>query len=172
MGWASGVVTLLEYVASPEALKPDRLVFVDWAPAGLTEENFPSRIVLQQARDAALAMEEDRAKATEALVRGMFKAQPPGPLAKEMTDGSLRTPLGTAIALLFDLATGDRRPAFLHVDVPTLIVTAEENRLIGEFLQSKISRSQLQVIPDAGHALFLERPQAFNQAIEDFLGKQ
>jgi pimeloyl-ACP methyl ester carboxylesterase len=38
-------------------------------------------------------------------------------------------------------------------------------------MQSKIPGSELKVIADAGHALFLEKPQAFNQALEDFLGK-
>jgi pimeloyl-ACP methyl ester carboxylesterase len=46
-----------------------------------------------------------------------------------------------------------------------------ENRLIGELMQSKIPRSKLEVIPEAGHAMFLEKPQAFNQILESFLGE-
>ncbi len=172
VGWAAGVAALLDYISSPEALQPDRLVFVNWAPPGFDQKDYPSHAALQQARDLAIAFEDDRAKATEQLVRGMFKAQPPGTLSKAMSDGSLKTPTGTAIALLFDLISNDRRPAFAQISVPTLIVTTQENQTIGEFIQSKIAGAQLKVIPDAGHALFLEKPQAFNQALEDFLGKQ
>lgn len=172
IGWAAGVAALLDYISSPEALQPDRLVFINWAPAGFDQKDYPSRAALQQARDLAIAMEDDRAKATEQLIHGMFKSQQAGPLYKSLTDASLRTPTGTAIALLFDLISADRRPAFAQISVPTLIVTTQDNQVIGEFIQSKIPGAQLKVIPEVGHALFLEKPQAFNQALEDFLGKQ
>ncbi len=171
VGWAAGVAALLDYVSSPEALQPDRLVFVNWAPAGFDEKDYPSRAALQQARELAIAFEDDRAKATDQLIHGMFKSQQAGPVYKALIDGSLRTSTGTAIALLFDLISSDRRPAFAQISVPTLIVTTQENQTIGEFIQSKITGAQLKVIPDAGQALFLEKPQAFNQALEEFLGK-
>jgi pimeloyl-ACP methyl ester carboxylesterase len=44
--------------------------------------------------------------------------------------------------------------------------------LLGEYLQSKISGSKLEVIVEAGHAVFLEKPQAFNQVLESFLGEK
>jgi len=88
------------------------------------------------------------------------------------SDGSLKTTTGTVVALLFDLITGDRRPVLAQIDVPTLIVVPQDRQLLGEYMQGKISGSQLKVIPDVGHALFLEKPQAFNQALEDFLGNK
>ena len=38
------------------------------------------------------------------------------------------------------------------------------------FMQSKIAKSKLEVVPEAGHAFFLEKPQTFNQTLEAFLG--
>jgi pimeloyl-ACP methyl ester carboxylesterase len=171
VAWSAGVITLLEYMASPETLKPDRLVFVGAAPICPSDKDYPGGFTVAQAREMVLAMQEDRAKATEALVRGLFKSQQNGPLYKELGDGSLKTPTGTAIALLFDLITGDRRSTLVTIDVPTLLVVAKERQLLGEYLQSKIAGSQLSVIPDAGPAFFLEKPQAFNQALEDFFNK-
>ena len=171
IGWSAGVVGLLEYISSPETLKPDRLVFVGGAPISAGDKDFPGGLNIPQAREAVLAMEDDRAKATEALVRGMFKSQQNGPLIKEMIDNSMKTPTGTAIALMFDLITGDRRSALATIDVPTLIVVSRDKQLLGEYLQSKIAGAQISVIPDAGPAFFLEKPQAFNQALEDFLSK-
>ncbi len=171
IGWSAGVVTLLEYISSPETLKPDRLVFVGGAPISVGDKDFPGGLSLQQAREAVLAMQEDRAKATEALVNGLFKSRQNGPLIKETIDNSLKTPTGTAIALMFDLVTGDRRFTLATIDVPTLIVVSREKQLLGEYLQSKVAGAQLSVIPDAGPAFFLEKPQAFNQALEEFLSK-
>jgi pimeloyl-ACP methyl ester carboxylesterase len=46
-----------------------------------------------------------------------------------------------------------------------------ENRVLGEYMQSKIPRSKLEVIADSGHAVFLDKPQTFNQIVEAFLGE-
>jgi pimeloyl-ACP methyl ester carboxylesterase len=170
VGWGAGVVTLLEYVSSPEALKPDALVLVGDPPIVAGDKEIPTSFNVQQSRDFVLAMEEDRAKATEAMVRGFFKAPQNIFLLKSLNDASLKTPAGAAIALLFDLVTGDRRPALSRIVVSTLVIVPQDRQLAGEYLQSKIAGAKLKVIPDAGHALFLEKPQAFNQALEDFLG--
>jgi microsomal epoxide hydrolase len=172
VGWSAAVVTLLEYLSSPESLKPDRLVFVGGGPISPGDKEFPGGFTIQQARDLMLAMEDDRPKATEALVRGLFKSQQNGTIYKDIGDGSLKTPTGTAVALLFDLITGDRKSALTVIDVPTLIVVSQDKRLLGEYLQSKITGAQLKIIPDSGPAVFLEKPQAFNQALEEFLGVQ
>jgi non-heme chloroperoxidase len=171
VAWSAGVVTLLEYMASPEALKPDRLVFVGAPPICPSDKDYAGSLTLVRAREMVLAMQEDRAKSTEALVRGLFKTQQNGTLYKELGDGNLKTPTGTVIALLFDLITGDRRSTLVTIDVPTLIIVAKERQLLGEYLQAKISGAQLSVMPDAGPAFFLEKPQSFNQALEDFLNK-
>jgi microsomal epoxide hydrolase len=169
VGWSAGVVTLLEYVSSPEAVIPEKLVLVDGAPAGFKDADYPFGATYQQIRTVLLGIEEDREKRADQFVRSMFKSQQAELRYKELADGSLKTPMGTAIALLFDLFTGDRRPALLRIQTPTLVVVPDSNRLLGEYLQSKIAGSKLEVISDAGHALFLEKPQAFNQTLEAFL---
>jgi len=172
IGWSEGVAALLEYFAGAESYRPDRLVLVDGAPAGLSEKDYPGGLTLQQAREAGLAMQDDRPKAAAALVRSMFKSPMPGWLIEQLIAGSQKTPTSTAVALLFDLITGDRRQVLAQIDVPTLIVVPQERQILGEYLQGKIAGAQLKVIPAAGHALFLEKPQAFNQALEDFLGNK
>jgi non-heme chloroperoxidase len=172
VGWGAGVVTLLEYISSPESMKPDALVFVDEAPVSIGDKENSSSFTNQVARETMLAMEDDRAKATDAMVRGLFKGPQNELTYKSLAEGSLKTPSGTAIALLFDLATGDRRTALSRIVVATLVMVPQDRQLFGEYLKSKIAGAKLQVIPDVGHAMFLEKPQAFNQALEDFLGKQ
>jgi len=172
VGWASGVTALLEYVSSPEALKPEKMVFVDGNPAALKSDDYPGATTAQQARKLLLdGFEEDRAKAADRYVRSMFKSRPPEPLIKELTEDSLRTPIGAAVSLYFDLFTGDRRSALMRVAVPCLVLTTSESRAIGEYLKSKIQHADLETIEEAGTAMFLDKPQAFNQALESFLGE-
>ena len=104
-------------------------------------------------------------------MRGLFKASQPEILYREISNGSQKTPLAAAFSLYFDLFTGDRRPALRHVAVPTLIVTTTESRAVGEYMKSKITRCSLEVIDGTGAALFLDKPQAFNQVLEAFLGE-
>jgi len=169
VGWSAGVVTILEYLSSSEALIPEKLVLVDGAPTGYKDADYPGGMTYQQARTATLSMQEDREKTADAFVRGMFKSRQPEIIYTDLIKGYLKTPAGAGTALFFDLFTGDRRSTLLRIQAPTLIVVPDERRLMGEYLQSKISGSKLEVIEDAGHALFLEKPQAFNQALESFL---
>jgi non-heme chloroperoxidase len=171
VGWSVGVVVLLEYVASGEAEPPERLVLVDGGVLGFKEDDYPGGMTMQQARNIILSLQDDRAKATDQFVQGMFKTRQPQLLVAEITQSCMKVPTGTVVSLLMDLFTGDRRPLLPRVSVPTLIVMSDSNRLLGEYLEKKINGSKLEVIPEAGNALFLEKPQSFNQVLETFLGE-
>jgi non-heme chloroperoxidase len=170
VAWDAGVTTLLEYLSSPEALRPEKVVFVEGGPALVKTEDYPGFVTAQQARRLFLSFQEDPPKALDQYIRSLFKVRHPEILYKELMEGSRKTPTGTAISLYFDLFTGDRRPALRHVSVPILIVTTPENRLNGEYMKDKISRSSMQVVEGAGSAVFLDKPQNFNQMLEAFLG--
>lgn len=171
VGWSSGVTTLLEYLSSPEAVPPDKLVLVDGAPVGLKDDDFTTGTTLQQARNAFFAFQEDRKKAAGEFIRSMFRTKPGEGLIAELAQSTLKTPIGTWSALYFDLVTGDRRPALMRISVPTLVIVPDTNRLLGEYLESKIKGAKLEVVTDAGHALFLEKPQTFNQILEAFASR-
>ena len=64
----------------------------------------------------------------------------------------------------------ERQMRQLHV--PTLIVTGDEDEPCLEpaiFMKRAIPTAGLVVIPKSGHTINLEEPQAFNQAVSDFL---
>jgi microsomal epoxide hydrolase len=147
------------------------LVFVEANPCGYKDNDYPFGLTMQQARAFALSFEEDRAKATNQWVRSLFRNRQTELLYKDVADGSMKTPLGAAAALFLDVFTGDRRPALARVPVPTLLLMSTDHRLLGEYVQSKIDRSRLEVVPDSGSALYLDKPQTFNQLVEAFLGE-
>jgi microsomal epoxide hydrolase len=171
VGWSAGVTVILDYISSPESVVFDKIVLVDGSPAGFKDGDYPGGLTMQQARTAVLAYQEERPKAADKFVRSMFKTRQPELLLAEIINGSLKTPTGTALSLFFDYYTGDRRPALPRVPAPSLLVMSPENRVLGEYMQSKIPRSKLEVIADSGHAVFLDKPQTFNQIVEAFLGE-
>ena len=172
VGWTAGATTLLEYISSPESLIPEKIVFVDCNPVLLRSDDYPWGITAQQARKFFLGFQEDRGKATEQFIRSLFKASQPESLIKELTKSSLKTTADAAASLYFDLFSGDRKQALPHISVPSLFITTVENQAAGEYLKNNTARSNLKTIEGTGSAMFLEKPQAFNQILEDFFGER
>lgn len=78
--------------------------------------------------------------------------------------------------------TGQLRAALTHtynsprlpaIRVPTLVVHGEHDRIWpvanAEYLAANIPNARLEIVPEAGHMLPLEKPQAFNRRILAFL---
>jgi 3-oxoadipate enol-lactonase len=67
----------------------------------------------------------------------------------------------------------DSTPLLAEVRVPTLIIHGEDDQLIpadeGRSMSNHLPHGRLALIPQAGHLLNLEQPQAFNQLFATFL---
>ncbi|HUL29003.1 MAG TPA: alpha/beta hydrolase [Thermodesulfobacteriota bacterium] len=59
------------------------------------------------------------------------------------------------------------------IDLPTLILCGQDDALTpvlySQFLHSRIKDSKMEVLPDAGHMVMMESPQAFNEKIREFI---
>lgn len=79
------------------------------------------------------------------------------------------------IALCENFLTLSVTARLKEIRVPTLVVSGSEDILkpveYGRIIQKNISEAEMTVIDRAGHALFHEQPQAFNEVIADFLGR-
>jgi pimeloyl-ACP methyl ester carboxylesterase len=64
-------------------------------------------------------------------------------------------------------------PRLSEIHLPTLIICGDEDRLTpvkySQYLHSQIAGSTLRIIPDAGHYVFREQPEAVNSAIEKWM---
>ena len=70
---------LLEYISSPETLKPEKMVFVEGSPCSFEDRmTIPGTMTVQQARRLVLGLQDDRAKATDQYVRSLFKTASAG----------------------------------------------------------------------------------------------
>ena len=67
----------------------------------------------------------------------------------------------------------DSTPTLAQIDKPTLILHGADDQLIppseAEVMHAGIKRSQLKILPEAGHLLNMEQPEAFNEAVRDFV---
>jgi len=69
----------------------------------------------------------------------------------------------------------DMRTKIKEIQVPTLIVAGDKDKFTpvkwAAYLNENIPNSQLAVIQGTGHLTMLERPDAFNQVLEEFLSE-
>ena len=85
------------------------------------------------------------------------------------------SPEGVARALLAMRARPDSRPLLPTIDVPTLVVVGEEDRVTdaaeARTIAEGVPGAELVTIPHAGHLSNLENPEAFNDALLRFLAR-
>jgi pimeloyl-ACP methyl ester carboxylesterase len=71
------------------------------------------------------------------------------------------------------LHRADSTGGLARITMPTLVITGEEDVLIpvrdAEALHRAIPRSQLVVLPRAGHLANIESPDDFSEALQNFL---
>lgn len=145
-----------------------RFTEADGWPHGL-----PARTLAALARQ----VERDAARATARFHDGMFL---PGELDGAASARALalraRTPLPSAAALragLDVLGATDLRAALAGIDAPALAVHGDGDPVClpgaGRALAAALPRARLAVVPGAGHAPFLSRPDAFAAALGPFL---
>ena len=68
----------------------------------------------------------------------------------------------------------DVRDRLSEIDVPALAITGEHDRLTPptyhEYLAEHLPNGRVETVPDAAHLSMMERPEAFDEAVERFLG--
>ncbi len=77
------------------------------------------------------------------------------------------------IALCENFLTLDITDKLSEIDIPTLVVSAEEDilkpPLYGQIIHNQIDNSVFKVIEGSGHGLFAEKPVEFNETIIQFI---
>lgn len=133
----------------------------------------------KKARDdnAALAREKGVSEIAERMLPKMLTPQ----TIAQQTDlaNSVRAMMSRQAVVAVVAALGamrdrsDSTPMLSEISAPTLIITGSEDSLIppkeSEVMRDAIRGARLVVIPGAAHLSNVEQPQAFNQAVREFL---
>ena len=134
-----------------------------------------------EGRDGRRAMSElVRTKGMEALADSMLPkllgeaARGDLPLVAQVRRMVVANPVeATDRAIHAMLGRPDSTPDLAHLSVPVLVIVGAEDQLTpvvhSEAMQRATPRSQLVVLPGAGHLSSLEAPEAFSLALVNFL---
>jgi len=118
------------------------------------ERNYPAYLELMR---SVAASEKTRPETMQAFFEEVAKCPP------EVALGDFQACNG------FDAMAGISK-----IPIPVLVAAGNDDRLTpplyARFLKDRIPGSRLSLIPEAGHHLPLEQPEALNRAIREFLG--
>jgi non-heme chloroperoxidase len=113
----------------------------------------------------------DRSAATEVFVKGMYKQPQSEAYFIKVCNAALMTPTNSAVALLTNFFFSNDSIWIQKIrsfDRPLLFIgVAEKETMFSEV--NKEVKIKYAVIPDAGHAIFVDKPIQFNEIIKNFI---
>jgi pimeloyl-[acyl-carrier protein] methyl ester esterase len=176
LGWSLGAQVAL--AATPLLRgRVTGLALVSATPRFTESEDWPHGLPARTLAALGRQVERDAARATARFHDGMFlPGELDGSTAARAIALRARTPLPSAAALragLDVLGETDLRATLAGIDVPALVVHGDRDPVClpgaGRALAAALPRAGHAVVPGAGHAPFLSRPDAFEGALAPFL---
>jgi microsomal epoxide hydrolase len=171
VGWSYGVDDVLAYLDQFGTDSVAALVLVDEKVVFDHDFSF-----FRQYLTFSWNLQKDRLSATTRFVRQMYKKPRTEEYIQRISREAMLTPDNTAVALLVNWMAVDRSSMLSKIDKPTLIVSAsyggsQSYLKTQRDMAAQIRGSQLEVFEDAGHALFVDDADRFNQVVGEFLAK-
>jgi pimeloyl-ACP methyl ester carboxylesterase len=188
LGFSHGGIVAISYAAA-FGPRVRRLLLVDTLAVWDEEAEAAMQAGIEARRgepwfaDAAKAVDEEQAAEFSSADELIANLQAQIPLFFHRWDGHERA--GRELAADFaqaeplhhfntvELATFDLRGDLRTIDAPTLVVVGDDDFVCGPVLADAIVRelpdARLVTIPDSGHFVYVEQPEAFRVALTDFL---
>ncbi len=165
IGWSISVPEIVAYIdhygseGIPGIVMIDGLVGLD-----MCSEHFKDTV------DWIYLFQIDRQKNTERFIRGLFKQSQSAEYIAELTKASCITPTTTFVTLAYNTYSKDYRYVLKGIDKPTLVISCDgEYQNLMRKMSRSIPNSQFEIVDHAGHALFVDQPERFNELLEEFL---
>jgi pimeloyl-ACP methyl ester carboxylesterase len=107
-------------------------------------------------------------------VRSFYRSEQSEEYLNAMTQAVLATPTNTAVTLLSNvmlMEERDWRPVVDELDRPVLFIGSSQPWAVAEaeMVRERWPEIRVEVLESTGHALFVDKPERFNQVLEEFL---
>ena len=175
VGWSQGVQDVAAYVQGFGTGALRKVVLVDSpvsdGPSDVTDNPaFVARVL-----KGIGVYSRDPRDYSAGMMRAIISRPGSASLIAALTEESLKTPPSVGISMLVqDLFTVDRRPILRKFDRPTLVIASGESPLLEQQRQmaAQLPMGRIIVIRHAAHAVFIDRPGAFERALETFITRR
>jgi non-heme chloroperoxidase len=172
VGWSQGAQDVSAYVAQFGNDSVAGVVLVDSpvsaGPAGVDLRPAFSKAILGSSYTYATHPKEF----SEGMVQSLFKLPHPELDIPAIVKSTLQTPTNTGVAMLIaDIFGTDRRPALAKLNKPALVIASASSPLLDaqNEMAASISGAKFVAVDDSAHAVFIDQPEKFDQALQEFL---
>ncbi len=188
LGFSHGGIVVMAYAAA-HGTRIRRLLLVDTLAVWGDEANAAMERMIEKRRDqpwfadAAKAIHEEQAGEFSSVEELIANVQRQAPLYFHRWEGNEK--VGRELFADFaqseplhyfntvEFPTFDLRGELRTIEAPTLVVVGDDDMIAGPVCADAIVRelpdARLVTIPDSGHFVYIEQPEAFRAALTDFL---
>jgi non-heme chloroperoxidase len=174
VGWSQGVQDVAAYVEQFGADSIAGFVLVD-SPFSSGPAEFKLHPQFSERLFELMAIYSAHPKEYYAgMIKSITKHEISPEQLHQLTTNSEKMSTTSGLAMLVtDLFMVDRRPVLKKLSKPTLIIASAESKELESQreMQRSIPNAQLEVISEAGHAVFIDQPKKFNHLLDMFLEK-
>lgn len=179
VGWALGASVAAHLAFGPRATLVSHLVWVDHSPCFFAVPNWDYALyetLTPEAMSATVSrLFTDRRAVVSSLLDDIFSKGLSDEDRADFYAASFQTPVETAARMLMLVSQADLRPMLSRIACPVLVVNGADSVVpwrVGQWLSRALPRGESLLLPDAGHAPFWDKPEAFNEGIRAFLLKR
>jgi microsomal epoxide hydrolase len=172
VGWSQGAQDVSAYVAQFGNDSVAGVVLVDSpvsaGPAEVDLRPAFSKAILGSSYTYATHPKEF----SEGMVQSLFKLPHPELDIPAIVKSTLQTPTNTGVAMLIaDIFGTDRRPALAKLNKPALVIASASSPLLDAQTEmaASVSGAKFVAVDDSAHAVFIDQPEKFDQALQEFL---
>jgi len=172
VGWSQGAQDVAAYIRQYGTAALAGVAFVDSPVAAGPEEVTLNPGFVKTILKGFAVYIAHPAEYSEGMVRSIFVRPHPELDVQKIVDIARSTPPQTGMAMLVaDLFSVDRRDALARIDRPALVIASARSPFLEQqkAMAAAVRGARLVVVPDAGHAVFVDQPQVFDQALRELL---
>ncbi len=171
VGWSLGALEALHYVHRHGEADIAGLVLVDSSVGeGIAPVKPGADGSSATATSFADELRRDRSAAVKNFMKAIFRRPPPQAELDELTEGALRMPLDASLALFpGKLPREHWQHAARNFTKPLLYAVTPQFAAQAASLRNHRPATQVELFPQAGHALFADEPERFNRLLAAFI---
>ena len=172
VGWSMGAMVGYEYLSAYGKDAVAGLVIVDQPPSDFAWEGYEFGVfTMDELRQMNEQLQQDQAAVVDEFTQLMLH-DPDTEALKWMAAEILQVPPVIGSTILLDQTLRDYREFLPQIDVPSLVLFGEDDKLTspraGKYIADRVPGSKLQTFPASSHCPFWEESQAFNEAVAAF----
>jgi microsomal epoxide hydrolase len=173
VAWSLAVLETLTYARDFGTDRLRGVVLVDMY-LGVDEELGEQHPYEAAWRPWIAGLQLDRQNWTREWVHSFYRSEQSEEYLNAMTQAVLATPTNTAVTLLSNvmlMEERDWRPVVDELDRPVLFIGSSQPWAVAEaeMVRERWPEIRVEVLESTGHALFVDKPERFNQVLEEFL---